>query len=478
MLPDRKTKIVATLGPASSAPAVLDRMIRAGLDCARLNFSHGSYAEHRARLALIRARAAALDKRVALLLDLQGPKIRVGRMKDGKPLLLRAGETLTITTRPVAGTPGLVSTTYKLLPKDVKRGDRILLDDGLIELRVTDKNSRAVVTKVVTPGPLRDNKGINLPGVKTSAPSLSPKDRADVEFAVRAGVDYIALSFVRSAADVEALRALLARLGAPNLPIVAKIEKPEAVAHLEAILRVSDGVMVARGDLGVELRPEQVPALQKEIIRSAGRAGVIAITATQMLESMIENSRPTRAEASDVANAVLDGTDAVMLSGETAVGRHPVEAIRVMAAIIREVENSPVFSFSTDIPTLRNANATHAIVHSACYVAREAGARAIVIFTETGSSARLLSKMKPPVPIFAISHGAAVEQRMALYRGVVPVNAKFVPDTDQMVLNGDRILTQKRWVKKGDLVVVISGSTRSAGGTNLIKLHWVGDRRH
>ena len=477
MIPARQTRIIATLGPASSTPQVLTRMIAAGMDCARLNFSHGSYPEHQARLDMIRAVARRRDKTLAILLDLQGPKIRVGRMKDGVPLILKTGETLHITTRATLGVPGLVSTTYTRLPGDVKRGDRILLDDGLIELRVTDKNSRGVTTRVVTPGVLRDNKGMNLPGVRVTAPSLSEKDRADVAFAVRAGVDYIALSFVRRAEDLTDLRRLLARLGAPTLPIIAKIEKPEAVEHLAAILTESDGVMVARGDLGVELRPEQVPAVQKTIIRDAGRAGVPVITATQMLESMIENSRPTRAEASDVANAVLDGTDAVMLSGETAVGRHPVEAVRVMAAIVREVENSSIYAQSADIPVLKQASATHAIVHSACYVAREAGAKAIVIYTETGSSARLLSKMKPPVPILAIAHSAAIERRMALYRGVIPLDARFVADTDAMVKNGDRIILQKKQLKRGDLVLVVSGSMRTVGGTNMMKLHIVGSRR-
>ncbi len=476
MLPSRKTKIIATLGPASSSPQMLTRLIAAGMDCARLNFSHGSYVEHEARLKLIRSIAAKRKKAVAVLLDLKGPKIRIGRLRDGLPLVLKTGDTLRITTRPLLGSPGLVSTTYRHLPGDVKKGDRILLDDGLIELRVTGKSSNGVETRVVSPGLLHENKGMNLPGVRLSAPSLSAKDREDVAFAVKAEVDYIALSFVRQASDVIELRKLLARLGAPKLPIIAKIEKPEAITHLSAILQAADGVMVARGDLGVELRPEQVPALQKQIIRDANRAGITVITATQMLESMIEHPRPTRAEASDVANAVLDGTDAVMLSGETAMGRYPVQAVKVMDAIIREVENSPIHEYSSDIPTQR-ASATHAIVHSACYVAREAEAKAIVIFTETGGSARLLSKMKPPVPIFAIAHSRAIEERMAMYRGVTPLDAKFVADTDTMVHNGDAILLAGKYLKKGDLVLVVSGSMRVIGATNMMKLHRIGDRR-
>jgi pyruvate kinase len=328
----RRTKIVATIGPASSSPETLERLVRAGADVLRLNFSHGSHEQHQEVIRASREIAARLDRPIALLQDLSGPKIRTGRVKDNA-ITLRAGARLTITTdAAVEGTPERITTTYSALPRDVKPGDQILLDDGNLELRVLSAAGESVLCEVVDGGPLRSNKGMNLPGVTLSTPALTDKDRIDLAFGVRNGVDYVALSFVRRAADVEQARELMRSLGG-ELPIVAKIEKPQALEELSAILRAADGVMVARGDLGVEIGTEDVPIVQKRIIAAANRAGKAVITATQMLESMIENPRPTRAEASDVANAILDGTDAVMLSGESAIGKYPIEAVQTMARI-------------------------------------------------------------------------------------------------------------------------------------------------
>ncbi len=335
--PSRRTKIVATLGPATDTPEALRALIGAGMDVARLNLSHSTHAEHARRVAMVRAEAAQAGRSVGILMDLQGPKIRTGSLVGDQPVELRAGQRITITTAPVEGTAERVSTTYEALPHDVQPGDRVLVSDGLIELRVLEASGAEVACEVVYGGTLRAHQGINLPGVQVSASSLTPKDAEDLRFGLCQGVDYVALSFVRQPSDVVSLKDLIASLGA-NTPVISKQEKPEALDHLDGILAVSDGVMVARGDLGVEMPPERVPAAQKSIIRAANRAAIPVITATQMLESMITSPQPTRAEVSDVANAILDGSDAVMLSGETAIGRYPLRAVEFMARIAADIE--------------------------------------------------------------------------------------------------------------------------------------------
>ena len=364
----RRTKIVCTLGPASSSPERVGELIDAGMDVARLNFSHGSHEDHARTLQVVRAEADRRARAVAVLADLQGPKIRVGKFEQGQ-VDLRPGATFRITTEKIVGNAERVSTTYAGLPNDVRPGDTILLDDGYMSLAVRDVHDHEVETIVVAGGVLKNNKGINLPGVEVSAPALSDKDRVDIEFALRRGVDYVALSFVRRPEDVLEAKRLLTADGV-EIPVIAKIEKPQAVERLADIIEVADGCMVARGDLGVELGPEKVPLIQKRIIEETNRKGKIVITATQMLESMITQARPTRAEASDVANAVLDGTDAVMLSGETASGAHPVESVRTMVRIIREIEQSAYYRQNIEPPTVELAVYANAVARAAVAAAR------------------------------------------------------------------------------------------------------------
>ena len=400
------TKIVATLGPATDAPGVLRQLLAAGVDVFRLNASHGAQDDHAARIDAVRS--AARDARVhaGILLDLQGPKIRLGRFEDGHAML-ETGAAFTITTETVIGTAERASTGYSRFARDVQPGARILLADGSIELVAVESDGTSVRTRVVSGGPIGDHKGINLPGVQVSIPSLTDKDLADLHFGLTAGVDMIALSFVRTADDVRQLRD---RLGGRPITIVAKIEKPDAYDNIESILDVTDGVMVARGDLGVELSLERVPRIQKSIIRRARRKGRFVITATQMLESMISNSTPTRAEVSDVANAIYDGTDAVMLSAETSVGKYPVEAVRFMARIAAESEDSIRKKGFQDPPHQPDPQSAEILADAAHHAARDSGAAAIVVFTSRGSSARLVSRYRPPV-------GCSPSRRTILPRG-------------------------------------------------------------
>src|SRR5256885_12199542 len=387
-----RAKIVCTLGPASCSPERIGELIDAGMSVARLNFSHGSHEDHARTLANVRAEADRRGKAIAALLDLQGPKIRVGKFAAGQ-IELRAGAELTITTENIIGDDHRVSTTYPLLPKDVKPGDQILLDDGYLALAVTRVSDREVHTVVVTGGVLKNNKGINLPGVEVSAPALSDKDRTDIGFGLRHGVDYVALSFVRRPEDVLEAKRLLT-MDQVSIPVIAKIEKPQALERLGDIIDVSDGIMVARGDLGVELGPEKVPLWQKRIIEETNKRGKIVITATQMLESMISQPRPTRAEASDVANAVLDASDALMLSGETASGLYPVDAVKTMARIIAEIEKSACYRANTEIPDIQLAVPTNAIAHAAQIAARAMKIKTIVVVSESGGAARLVSEYR------------------------------------------------------------------------------------
>ncbi|HYS05021.1 MAG TPA: pyruvate kinase [Candidatus Dormibacteraeota bacterium] len=473
----RRTKIIATLGPATATPTALTGLLRAGVDVVRLNMSHGDHAAHARAIATTRRAAADLGRPVAVLADLQGSKGRVGSLAGGRPLVLRRGDVVTLTPRRVPGRPGLIPTSHRGLARDVRRGDPILLDDGRIELIVLRSRGQDVVVRVLAGGLLHEHKGMNLPGTDLTGGALTSKDRADLEFALRHGVDYLALSFVRSAGDVERVRRLLGRRGR-RVPLIAKLEVRRAVERLPEILHAADGVMVARGDLGVEVPLERVPVLQKWILQEANRAGVIAITATQMLESMVEQPRPTRAEASDVANAIFDGTDVVMLSAETASGKFPLRAVAVMDRIIREAEKSGLhWPARSAGPPPGAGLEVRAVAHAAVDAAREWGARAIVVYTQTGETARVLSKLRPPCPIMALAPTEQARRRMALWWGVLPLAMRFSRSTDRMLRDGERALLAARLLKRGARVVVVSGTSPQAGATNLMKLHRLGEGR-
>ena len=465
------TKIVATLGPATDAPDMLRQLFAAGVDVFRLNASHGSQDEHAARIDSVRAQAREARVHVGILLDLQGPKIRLGCFEWGQATL-QAGATFTITTESVMGTAERASTGYSRFAQDVQPGHRILLADGTIELVALESDGTSVRTRVVSGGPIGDHKGINLPGVQVSIPSLTEKDLADLHFGLTAGVDIVALSFVRNADDVSQLRD---RLGGRPITIVAKIEKPEAWDNIEAILDVTDGIMVARGDLGVEISLERVPRIQKSIIRRARRKGKFVITATQMLESMIANPTPTRAEVSDVANAIYDGTDAVMLSAETSVGKYPVEAVRFMARIAAESEDSIRRKGYLDPPHQPQPQNPEILADAAYHAARDSGAKAIVVFTSRGSSARLISRYRPPVGVFAITPHDTTARQLSVNWGVTSLLAPDVSNTDEMLNQMDRVLIEGGFLTKGELVVFVAGQpVGRPGTTNLMKLHRVG----
>ncbi len=475
--PDTRTKILCTLGPATREPDVLVGMITAGMDAVRLNFSHGTREDHRSLLASVREAVRRTGRHIAILQDLQGPKIRIGALAS-PAVTLSAGQTFVITTDPVAGDERRVSTTYAGLPSDVHRGDRILLDDGRLELKVLAVRGNNVETEVVTGGSLTAHKGINLPGVDVSSPSCTPKDLEDMAFGLEEGVDSIALSFVRSSRDVQDLRDAIARHGGGNaVQVVAKIEKPEAVRAVREILHAADGIMIARGDLGVEMPPEEVPILQKQIVALSNAAGKPVIIATQMLESMIGNPRPTRAETNDVANAVLDGTDAVMLSADTSVGRYPLEAVATMHRIIARAEAERVRpargSPSADGPV---SNRHEALGQAACMLAQHMNAAAIVAVTRSGQTARVLSRYRPSVKIIAVTGEAAILRSLGLVWGV---RGLVIPDLDD---ESDRALRriQERLletglVHRGQYVVLLGGQPfLERGSTNFIKVEKIG----
>jgi pyruvate kinase len=476
----RRAKIVATLGPACSSPGLLEKLFEHGLDVARLNFSHGRQEDHAQVLDRLRAASRHLGRAVAVLQDLQGPKIRTGPLKAGREgVVLRPGAELVITTEgEVLGDERLVSTTYPHLAEDVRPGDRLLIDDGLIELRVLSTDGVRARAEVVEGGLLGESKGINLPGVALRAEALSEKDRADLVFGLAHGVDYVALSFVRHAEDVALCRVEMERAGRV-VPIIAKIEKPEAIERIDAILAAADGVMVARGDLGVEILPERVPILQKEICRKANAAGKPVIIATQMLNSMIEHPRPTRAEASDVANAIWDGADAVMLSGETASGRYPLAAVQMMDRIVREAE-AAVRPHEVRIDAAagsagRASTAIGEVVSAAaCDAAAVSGAVAICCFTLRGETARQLARYRPVMPIVAFSPDQAIRRRLALLWGVVPKVMEPVKNADLMAELVSERLLQEGIVRSGDRIVLVHGSPLGVPGhTNSIRLHEV-----
>lgn len=472
----RKTKIVCTLGPASDSSAMMSQLLAAGMDVARVNMSHGTQAGHAKVIRRLRAAARAQGRRIAVLLDLQGPKIRVGRIAGGKVQLL-PGHGLTLTDRLCEGTAERVFTQYKGLPQDVKAGDQILLDDGKLRLRVESVKGGDVRTVVVQGGWLSSNKGMNLPGVSLSTPSVTAKDLSDLRFGLQAGVDYVALSFVRHADDVARVKKLIQRAG-HKVPVIAKIEKPEALEHLRAICRATDGIMVARGDLGVELDLEKVPMAQKEIISQANLHGCMVITATQMLESMTEFATPTRAEASDVANAILDGTDAVMLSGETAAGKHPVEAAATMARLCVSTEGSAEYRRLNGMSDRAHPGGYRSVSDAVCYAARAATEdlriRALVCFSQGGDTARLLSKTRPEVPIYMFSPLKQTLDSAGLLWGVEAHRAVRARNLDALFKMACSHLKRSKRVNQGDTVILVSGTPLGhSGSTNMLKIHKV-----
>jgi pyruvate kinase len=468
-----RAKIVCTLGPASSTPERIGELIEAGMSVARLNFSHGSHEDHARMLQIVRSEADRRGKAIAALLDLQGPKIRVGRFANGA-VELRPGAEFSITIDPsVVGDEKRVSTTYPGLLRDVKVGDQILLDDGYLSLAVTSVHEHDVRTVVVTGGTLKNNKGINLPGVDVSAPALSDKDKIDIGFALRHNLDYVALSFVRRPEDVLEAKKLLTVEGV-SIPVISKIEKPQALDRLADIIDVSDGVMVARGDLGVELGPEKVPLWQKRIIEETNRRGKIVITATQMLESMISQPRPTRAEASDVANAVLDTTDALMLSGETASGAHPIEAVRTMARIIDEIEKSAYYRQNAPQVDLQMAVSANAIAHAAVIAARAMKLKTIVTVSESGGAARLVSEYRPEANIIALTTNEVSYRRLALFWGVTPVLVGPSASTEELVDRVEATLLERNLALPGENVLITMAVPVGAGtSTNMLKVHQI-----
>ena len=473
----RHTKIVCTIGPATSSEERLEQLMRAGMNVARLNFSHGTHAEHEQVIQRARTISARLGCAVAILQDLQGPKIRTGTLQDGKPVTLVDGSRITITTRDVEGNAQTLSTNYKALPQDVKAGDRILLDDGLLELRVLGANETDVQCEVVYGGELGEHKGINLPGVAVSSPALTEKDRDDLRFGVAQGVDYIALSFVRKPEDAREAQQLIRQYiseiygveDGRKIPLIVKIEKPEAVEHLDAILAVTDGVMVARGDLGVEMPPEKVPLIQKHIISKCNELGLPVITATQMLESMITNPRPTRAEVSDVSTAILEGTDAIMLSAETSVGAFPIQAVSMMARIAIETEAS---YHATAHPIHQHRTLAQAVSHAARALSEDTHVQDIVVFTRSGNSARLISNDRPRVPILAYTPSEHVYHQLALWWGVWPHRISMQGTTENLIALVEKRLLEDGLAHPGEYVVIMGGlPIASQARTNFVKLH-------
>ncbi|MEU4526027.1 pyruvate kinase [Amycolatopsis sp. NPDC024027] len=471
----RRAKIVCTLGPATATPEKMRALVDAGMDVARMNFSHGSHGDHKQVYDLIRAAAAESGRAVGILADLQGPKIRLGTFAGG-PVEWHNGDIVRITVEDVAGTHDRVSTTYKGLAKDAKPGDRLLVDDGKVGLVVQKVEGQDVVCEVTEGGPVSNNKGVSLPGMDVSVPAMSEKDIEDLEFALELGVDFIALSFVRSPADIDLVHQVMDRVGKGRLPVVAKIEKPEAVYNLEAIVLAFDAVMVARGDLGVELPLEQVPLVQKRAIQICRENAKPVIVATQMLESMINNSRPTRAEASDVANAVLDGADALMLSGETSVGRYAIEVVETMGRIIEAVEtDSPIVPPLTHVPRTKRG----VISYAARDIGERLNAKALVAFTQSGDTVRRLARLHTRLPLLAFTPEDCVRSQLSMTWGTNTHIVPRVESTDQMIQQVDHAMLDMGKYQKGDLVVIVAGSPPgTVGSTNLIHVHRLGEDDH
>ena len=468
----RRAKIVCTLGPAVESVAKITELVEAGMNMARLNLSHGEHSEHQARLNIVREVAKKANKAVAVIADLQGPKVRLGKFSKG-PYEISKGEKFIITTQDIDGSKERASTTYKGLPGDCRVGDLILIDDGKVTVEVVEVAGTEVVTKVIHAGLVSSNKGLNLPGVAVSVPALSEKDITDLKWAIKAQVDFIALSFVRSAADLKDVHKIMDELGL-RIPVIAKIEKPQAVANLQEIVDAFDGIMVARGDLGVELPIEDVPMVQKRCITLARESAKPVIVATQMLDSMIVNSQPTRAEATDCANAVLDGADALMLSGETSIGSFPIESVKIMSRIIERTEEVAL----DQIPPLKHSPATKggAITKAATEVGSTVGAKFLVAFTQSGDSARRMSRLRSPIPMLALTPETGTYNRLALSWGVESMLTKVVNHTDEMVMQVDSILIESKRVNIGDLVLIVAGSPPGIPGSiNAMRVHKIGD---
>ncbi|MFJ4679333.1 pyruvate kinase [Kitasatospora sp. NPDC088783] len=471
----RRAKIVCTLGPAADSYDQIKALVDAGMDIARLNLSHGSHAEHEDRYHRVRKASDETGRSVGVLADLQGPKIRLATFADG-PVLLERGDEFTITVDDVPGDREVCGTTYKGLAADVSPGERILVDDGRVTLEVTRVDGPRVRCAVVEGGLVSDHKGLNLPGVAVSVPALSDKDVEDLRWALRTGADIVALSFVRSGKDVEEVHRIMAEEGR-RIPVIAKIEKPQAVENLESIVDAFDGIMVARGDLGVELPMEQVPIVQKRAVKLARRNAKPVIVATQMLDSMINASRPTRAEASDVANAVLDGTDAVMLSGETSVGKYPVETVRTMARIVEAAEEEVL---AEGLPPLTASGKPRtqggAVARAAAEIGDFLDAKYLIAFTQSGDTARRLTRYRSPIPVLAFTYEPAVRSQLALTWGVETFLGPFVTTTDELVAQVDSALLSLGRCAPGDVVIITAGSPPGlAGSTNLVRVHHVGE---
>lgn len=472
----RKTKIVCTIGPASEDPIILGKLMTAGMNVARLNFSHGDFAEHQARIDNIREVSAKLEKNVAILLDTKGPEVRTHTMAGGAISLVK-GQDLIVSAEEVEGTTEKISVTYDGLSDDLEPGKKILLDDGLIELEVLEIQGKNLLTRVLNNGELKNKKGVNLPNVSVNLPGITEKDAADIEFGIEQGVDFIAASFVRRASDVLEIRELLEKHGAEDIQIIPKIENQEGIDNIDSILEVSDGLMVARGDLGVEIPPEDVPLAQKELIKKCNTLAKPVITATQMLDSMQRNPRPTRAEASDVANAIFDGTDAIMLSGETAAGDYPVESVQTMSNIARKTETALKYKTILSQRTKESrVSITNSISQAVSHTAFNLNAAAILSATESGNTARIVSKYRPESPIIAVSSNPGVVRKLALVWGVKAIHGAAAKTTDEMLdITVTESLKSGR-VEHGDLVVITAGvPVGESGTTNIMKVHVIGE---
>ena len=471
----KKTKIVCTLGPASDSEEILTQLVENGLNVCRFNFSHGSHEEQKARMDTAKKVREKLNLPVALLLDTKGPEIRTGNFADPE-VLLEQGNQFTITMDDVLGTKEKCTVSYKGLINDVKVGDTILIDDGLVGLRITEIKDQDIICVVENSGIVKNHKGVNLPGVKINLPALTEKDISDIEFGIEQGIDFIAASFVRKASDVLAIREILENNNATHIQIISKIENQEGVENLDEILQVSDGLMVARGDLGVEVPTEEIPIIQKNMINKCNELGKPVITATQMLDSMIRNPRPTRAEVTDVANAIYDGTDAIMLSGETAAGKYPVEAVKVMASIAKRIEETLNYEELLKASNLKGSTVTDAISYATCTTAVELNASAIVTSTSSGHTARMVSKFRPKTPIVAATDSEVTKRQLSLSWGVYTAKAPKASNTDEVVEYSIDVAKEAGYVNEGELVVITAGvPVGQSGTTNLIKVHVISE---
>ena len=472
----KKTKIVCTIGPASESLETLKELMSLGMNVCRLNFSHGNHEEHLKRIENIKKAREELKLPVAIMLDTKGPEIRLGDFSV-EQIQLSIGDTFTLTTREVLGDQSQISVSYKDLPKDVHIGGHILIDDGLVNLKIVDITDTDIITEVLNYGILKSRKGVNVPGAKINLPSITEKDYGDLVFGIENGIDFVAASFIRKADDVINIRKILEENGGGDIQIISKIESQEGVDNLAEILNASDGIMVARGDLGVETKTELMPLVQKDIIRKANMSGKPVITATQMLDSMIRNPRPTRAEVTDVANAIIDGSDAIMLSGETAAGSYPVEAVRVMSEIAMSTENSKDFKDSTKVRTTWvDGYTTSSISHATRDLAEQLGASAILTATTTGSTSRAVSRLRPNMRIIAATYDESVMRKLALSWGVYPVISEMCDSTDEVIDKSIKAALEENLVKQGDLIVITAGVPAGIGGTtNLIKVHTIGE---